>query len=400
MRIPCVLSFVMAWMALGQVPGPPARVEARVFPIMGWGAVPGTAERLAEMREAGFNVAGFCGVESAGEVRAAGLSCFVRDKRVTGLDWKKLPGEDELRARVKEVMGAVQGNEAVLGVYLSDEPSAELMPGLARVGQVVRELDAGAWPYVNLLPNFAIPKQMGTADYAGYLESAMKVLRPPFLSYDHYALVDGELQERFFENLDSVRKVSMEAGIPFWNCVLANAHFHFMEPTDASLRLQVYATLAYGGRGIEYFTYNTPMIGNYRAAAIDPFGNRTATWDALRRVNLELHALAPVLVKLKSTGVYGVSGAAPFGGSALLRSVATSGKGKDRFVIGEFADGAGRPYFMIVNKSLTASFMFRVELAAEGKKMLRVNNYTGQEEGMRAEMSWLGPGMGMLFRVE
>ena len=42
--------------------------------------------------------------------------------------------------------------------------------------------------------------------------------------------------------------------------------------------------MAYGGRGIQCFTYFAPEIGNYRLAAIDQFGNRTQTWDMLRRV--------------------------------------------------------------------------------------------------------------------
>ena len=77
-----------------------------------------------------------------------------------------------------------------------------------------------------------------------------------------------------------------------------------MVPSDATLHLQVYATLAYGGRGIQYFMYFTPGNGNYRLAAIDWFGNKTPTWDMLRRINKQIHALAPTLLKLRSTGVY------------------------------------------------------------------------------------------------
>ena len=77
-----------------------------------------------------------------------------------------------------------------------------------------------------------------------------------------------------------------------------------MEPSDATFNLQVYATMAYGGRGIQYFTYFAPEIGNYRLAAIDQFGNRTGTWEMLRRINNQIHALAPTLIRLRSTGVY------------------------------------------------------------------------------------------------
>src|SRR5215470_18107779 len=77
-----------------------------------------------------------------------------------------------------------------------------------------------------------------------------------------------------------------------------------MEPSDATFNLQVYSTMAYGGRGIQYFTYFAPEIGNYRLAAVDQFGNRTATWDMLRRINNQIYALAPTVIRLHSTGVY------------------------------------------------------------------------------------------------
>jgi hypothetical protein len=101
-----------------------------------------------------------------------------------------------------------------------------------------------------------------------------------------------------------VRRASLETKTPFWNCILANSHFNYMETSDATFNLQVYATIAYGGRGIQYFTYFSPDVGNYRLGAVDQFGNRTPTWGLLRRINNQIHTLAPTLVRLRSTGVY------------------------------------------------------------------------------------------------
>jgi hypothetical protein len=98
-----------------------------------------------------------------------------------------------------------------------------------------------------------------------------------------------------------------------------------MEPSDATFNVQVYSTMAYGGRGIQYFTYFAPQIGNYRLAAVDQFGNRTATWDMLRRINNQIYALAQVLIRLRSTGVYHYPDvpeqAQPLAASKLIESV-------------------------------------------------------------------------------
>jgi hypothetical protein len=234
----------------------------------------------------------------------------------------------------------------------------------------------------------------------------VKTIGQPFLSYDNYSLVNGEMLDSFFTNLEIIRRLSIETGTPFWNCILANAHFNYMEPSDATFNLQVYSTMAYGGRGIQYFTYFSPEIGNYRLAAVDQFGNRTATWEMLRRINNQIHALAPTLIRLHSTGVYHSPDVPdqgqPITASKLIEAVDMT----QRYVrppvgglIGEFEDGEGRPFFLIVNKDLKNSFQFKIRLKQEGRKLLRVSPYSGQEEPFGREMDWLAPGAGILFRV-
>jgi hypothetical protein len=231
----------------------------------------------------------------------------------------------------------------------------------------------------------------------------------PFLSYDNYSLVGGEMLDYFYTNLEIVRRLSIETKTPFWNCILANAHFNYMEPSDATFHLQVYATLAYGGRGIQYFTYFAPGVGNYRLAAIDQFGNRTPTWERLRRINLEIAALAPTILNLRSTGVFHYPDvpdqAKPLSTSKLVRSIEMTQLFMKppvavRFLVGEFEDGEARPYVMIVNKDLNNSFQFHLHLLKENAKLFRVSPYTGKEEAFGGEMDWLAPGAGVLLRIE
>lgn len=70
-----------------------------------------------------------------------------------------------------------------------------------------------------------------------------------------------------------------------------------------------------------------------------------------------------------------------------------------RFLIGEFENAQGRPYFMMVNKDLSQSFRFRIDLKREGK-LLWISRCSGREEPFGREMDWLAPGAGILFRVE
>jgi hypothetical protein len=375
---------------------------------MAWGNSPSDEEQLRGMRDAGLNISGFCRTQDLSLVRSAGLTCFVRDQRIQSLDPLRVPSDDDLRRRFAELKTQVGGSAAALGFYLRDEPNAQMMPGLAKIAGLLREAMPDQWPYVNLYPYRVSPQALGTSDYDSYVRMLVKSIGQPFLSYDNYSLVNGEMLDSFYTNLEIIRRLSIETSTPFWNCILANSHFNYMEPSDATFNLQVYATLAYGGRGIQYFTYFAPEIGNYRLAAIDQFGNRTPTWDMLRRINNQIHALAPTIIRLHSTGVYHYPDAPeqgrPLTQSRLIEGVEMTQRYvrppvAGRFLVGEFEDADRRPYFLIVNKDLKNSFQFRIRLKQQEAKLLRVSPYSGEEQPFGREMDWLAPGAGILFRV-
>ena len=129
----------------------------------------------------------------------------------------------------------------------------------------------------------------------------------------------------------------------------------------------------------------------------------------LRRVNNEIHALAPTLKKLKSTGVFYFPDAPPecrsLSQSKWVRSVEMSQRNvippvQGRFLIGEFLDGQGRSYLMLVNKDLNNSFRYQLELKEPNHKLIHISPYSGQEESFGREMDWIAPGAGHLFRIE
>ncbi len=395
--------------AFTQTPHRPPPAAPKDFAVMAWGGSPSDPEQLRGMREAGLNISGFCGVEDLQRVRAAGLTCFVSDKLLESDSQLGLPLDDQIRRHLGELKKQIGDNPAALGFFLSDEPDAPSMARLGKLAAMLREAMPGKWPYVNLFPYRVSPSRLGTSDYDSYVRMLVKTVGQPFLSYDNYSLVNGEMLDYFYTNLEIFRRLGLETNTPFWNCILANAHFNYMEPSDATFHLQVYSTMAYGGRGIQYFTYLAPQIGNYRLAAVDQFGNRTPTWDMLRRVNNEIHALAPTLIRLRSTDIFHYPDVPEqgqsLGASKLIQSVEMTQRYvrppvAGRFIIGEFEDGRRRPYFLIVNKDLRNSFQFRVQLKREGRKLMRVSPYSGVEEPFGREMDWLAPGAGILFRVE
>src|SRR6185312_4865418 len=111
-----------------------------------------------------------------------------------------------------------------------------------------------------------------------------------------------------------VRNAALRYKLPFWTIFLSVAHMTYGEPNPASLRLEAYGALAYGARGICYYKFisrelpilDAPDLGDWRAAPLDQFLEKTPNWDVMRNLNHQVRNLAPTLLKLRSDVVYHV----------------------------------------------------------------------------------------------
>jgi hypothetical protein len=371
--------------------------EPAFFPIMAWNSPPNDPAVLKRMRECGLTVAGFVAPGGLDNCQAAGLKAIVSDARLSNYDWHNVDPE-KARANMTAVVKDVRNHPAVFGYYLRDEPPADYFKGLAVVSDVIKELHPGAWPYINLFPNYAEPWQLATANYDAYLDQFVATCKPPVLSYDHYAIYnDGGFNERYFLNLDQVRARAVKLDVPFWNIVLSVAHFNYREPSAADLRFEVYTSLAYGARGIAYFTYFAPQVGNYRGAPVDQFGNETATWRHMQSVNLQVAKLAPTLLRLKSDRTYHFGkvpkGCAGPDEQSLVKAVAGP------ILVGDFTHEDGTRYVMCVNKDFTANVPCHPQFREAPKKVELISAYTGQATAYEGEQTWLAPGQGALLKL-
>jgi len=384
------------------------RCSAKDFVIFPWGGMPelntpgyfwgdtkSLDDTMLDLWECGFNTTGFLSAEKVKYAAKYGLS--------TVLSIGALPTNLTDAQQVELITKALDKSEdksSVLAIELRDEPSTPDFPFLAKWAKSVITADPNLLPYINLLPNYASPGQLGAKDYDDYLERFVKECNPKFLSYDNYSLFEGSIinADRFYSNLEAMRAKALEHNLPFWNIVLGNCHFQYAEPTQATVSLQVFSSLAYGVRGISYFTYYTPIVGNYRLGSIDQFGHRTKTWDYIRFANLQIHKLAPTYLKLKSVNVFHHPNI-PADCKGLVDSKYLSNVTGSDLLVGEFEGPGNTPYVMVVNKSLLSSTWFGVEFKEKGSVMI-TSSYTGKEENFAGENGWLAPGQGMLLHLK
>ncbi len=363
-----------------------------------WGDLADTNDMLKDLFDCGFNTSGFTrNVEILRDIRNNQLVGILR----VGINTNQEVTQEEADNHIRKVIESItdpEDRKAIHAIYIRDEPNASLFPRLNIWSEAIKK--QGFLPYINLYPDAVLPEWLGTKDYEEHLDQYVEICDPPYISYDNYSLFEGGRldEDRFYGNIEAIRHKSLQAGIPFWNVILANAHFKYAEPSDATFAIQVYSTLAYGGRGIGYFTYYTPQVGNYRLSPIDRFGYRTKTWGMMRNINLQVHSLAPVYCQLKSINVFH-TGHIVRNGRGIETAKLVESISSGSLVVGEFAHPDGKPYVMVVNKDVHSSIEFDIEFKEKGKIMI-VSQFNQGRVPFQGEQKWLSPGCGVLLTIE
>ena len=388
-------TFLLSAVSSGRAESGDEGQAAPLFPLMGWGGMEPTERHVKGLAECGMTLANFAPGSALNLCHEYGLNLIIQDPRLR-YDWDT-GDADEIERGLRAVAREFGDHPACYGYYLRDEPNAADFANLGRSAHILRDVTPDKAVYVNLFPNYASREQLGTQTYREHLDRYCDEFKPTFISYDNYfAMIGDEVLAEYYQNLESVRDVSLERGVPFWNIILSTAHYGYRIPSEGDMHFQVFTTLAYGGKGISYFTYFTPRGENFRMGPIDHFGGRTPVWDMVRRCNGQVRSLAPHLLKLNSTGVYHAPEAPAeecrkLPGDTLVKSVSGG-----QFLIGEFVHEDGSQWFLVVNLNRSECALFNVDVG--GRKVRSVSNYTGQLEGHLD--NWLLPGQGKLCRVE
>jgi hypothetical protein len=377
------------------------RVSPEEFPIFPWDILKPDKAVYEEAKACGFNLAGFVHPADLDLVAAAGMKCFVSDPSIHVRGGESLTA-DQINDAAAALAKATASHPATFGYHVVDEPNKQLVPVAARWAAALDAAAPNAIAYTNFLPIAGNASGNGDveSDYEKYLTSYIDLAKPKAISFDHYSMMDdGTVRPTYFDGLEVVRRTSEKTGVPFWNVILANTHFRYAEPSPVTLRFQAFTSLAYGARGIGWFTYTGRDRGNYRSAAIDLSGRRTPTWEMLRDVNLQVHRLAPVYTKLRSVNVFHFPdvprGCRALGESKFVKDL----RGEGPFVVGEFEDPQGKPVLLVVNRNLTRSTQLEVILKSKAT-MQRVSSYTGRTRPWGAEDNWLAPGQGILLVLD
>ena len=406
----------------------PFRQPADFFPILPWDALHdwkaphrNLKHGLESIADCGFTIGGFVKPEDLPLCEKLGLAAIMAPAETEQPwfgEWQKM-SDQEIDKRVKEMVEKTAHSKAVLGYFIMDEPGAPAFPALAKAVAAVKKYAPGKLAYINLFPSYATvgapdTSQLGTASYTEYLERFVNEVRPQLLSYDNYMVqgsddLQGEKAAIYYNDLLEVRRVSRKYGLPFWNIVSCNQILkEYTAPSPASLAFQAYTTLAAGGQGLTWYKYYSD---GYAYAPIDGHGNKSETWQYLQVVNRQVRTLGPIMGGLKSTGVFFTSPpmekSLPLLPGRIVKQVRSQASlqgatgAQPPIMVGEFADGRGKDYVMLVNLSLERSANIKLETLTPYKTKQVFSAIDGRLLPLDEKNGhWLPAGHGLLVKLE
>lgn len=239
------------------------------------------------------------------------------------------------------------GHASFAGFELYDEPGDNKLETLGNVVGIVKNLAPDILPFVNLLPGYD-----GGAGYA----KAAQTIKPLELSFDRYPILLTGEDTGYFKNWADVRTAALQYGLPAWTYIQSVGYNGHAVPTETDLFWQINISLAYGCKGIQYFTYWTPDPARGEAfhdALLSVDGKRLPLYYSATDVNKNY--LAPIgkqLLPLTSESVQGANiptlpaGLPVFAADSYVASV-----GGDPVVLGRFTTGGSTRWLLVANYS-------------------------------------------------
>ena len=392
------------------------------FLITFWCPPPATDEALSAVAAEGYNLT-WTPVEGLDVAAKHNLRAMLTSDLLA----PETLDDPAKRAKLDALIEKVKTHPAMEAYFITDEPGAGAFPGLGKLVAYLRRRDPSHMAYINLFPTYANEDQLGvTADaserarvgyptnfagvgtddktvlaYREHLKKYIEIVQPDLISYDHYHFLKDGDGKQYFLNLALIRDAALGVGKPFLNIIQADTiEKTWRLPNPQETRFLVFTTMAYGGRGISYFTYWGPESygGLYRDGKATPMVKEIAAFNA------EIAHFGPALMELVSAGVFHTA-PLPYGTQALPADAPVQFRGQGEFVLGLFAKNGKTTAFMVVNRSYKqpAKAMLKVTLPGGGLQELdRTSGKWVDGPAMTAdglvEVS-LAPGDGRLFRT-
>ena len=280
-------------------------------------------------------------------LRAAGLKCLASDERVIYANVKTIRD-------ISHWLPEYIDREEVLGTFVWDEPSPLMMRICGAINAEIQRVAPHTFGFINLHPTYSDQnEQRDGLTYEEYLEYFVQTASPRLICFDHYPFLKGKITEDYFINLQAIRDCCNRHGLEFWSFLQTCSFCENVTPTPAQVRWHAYTNIAYGAKGLFYFTYATVTHDHssvFGPAMVDAEGNPTERYYIAQSIDGYIQSIGKTLLHLRHRGVmfFNFAQKSTQEGFAGLRAV-TGGAA----LVGCFEDDRSARYVFLVNLSQT-----------------------------------------------
>lgn len=213
--------------------------------------------------------------------------------------------------------------DSFLGIAIRDEPGINEFEKLEGLIKIYSDIMDDRMFYCNLMPMYASKEQLfygffenkGTAsvsDYKTYVSKFAETVNLPMLSYDFYPFREeyGKYDTNYFKQLFICKGYADKKGVPLW-CFIQVTSWQrdsIRRVGYTEISWQVCLSLACGAKGIQYFTYITPIDAHseyFDTAMTDREMEKTDRYYHVQKINRHIKNIAGFLGSATLCGVLG-----------------------------------------------------------------------------------------------
>lgn len=231
----------------------------------------------------------------------------------------------------------LKDDPAVFGYFVSDRRTRSSFPGFAKWA---RDFEAADPNHPTLFINRAECNQF--PEFA-------EIVKPMVLDYYHYHWYSKNHPERYYLYLKMFRDLANKHDIPQMRCLGSNN-------SAERIRQSMYVAMAYGVQAFHFWLpwFVSCAMDKDRNAVLENGKPKFGLSDQAKTVSevaLELKAIGPALLKLKSRAVYHTDKTLPIGAEKTPAEYWYQPEGES-FLVGELDDEQKNRYLMPVNHAI------------------------------------------------
>ncbi|MHB1452586.1 MAG: hypothetical protein ACYCYM_01350 [Saccharofermentanales bacterium] len=289
----------------------------------------------------------------------ADIKCMVQDLTSFSGMGGNAPIKTVTSATVKRDVVTLRQYKNLYGYNLWDEPDTTSNSTLASTKSLFVQHDPSKLSFSCFLPSYGSYTWSGTPPaYQTYVDNYITTVNPSVISFDYYPFGDDHtgnpslITTDWWRDLGYIRLKSISTSKPSWfyfqgigdlNGALGNM-------TVEKIRIQMYAGLAYGAKGLSYY--------NALNLLTDSSGTKLTMFDDLKSLNGEVKNLGNYLFDKIQEDIYHANLNSTYRSLYNLNDIASStfiSSAPDNIIIAQFRDASYRRYFLVVNKDYTST---------------------------------------------